>query len=464
MDAATPRLTFDQGTVLLRGVDRAYTAPPQFAWDGRVEMWRAQAHGYRAIVEHFRGSDVRFVDQVPRYGRLRLHLDVAHDPHPHQREGLEAWKKSGRRGVVVLPTGSGKSYLALMAIAEVGRSTLVVAPTIDLMNQWYDLLSLSFDWEIGILGGGYHDVQDLTVTTYDSAYMHMDRYGNLFGLIVFDEVHHLPGETYSHAAEFAIAPYRLGLTATPEREDGRHVLLDDLVGPVVYERGIREMAGAYLSEYNVERMEVQMVAEERAVYEAARAEFTEFLERKNLRLGSRDGWQKFVQLSARSSDGRRAMLAYRRYRRVALGTAVKLRILERLLKRHPKDRVLIFTNDNETVYTISREFLIPAITHQTRTKERKEILEKFNQGAYLAIVASRVLNEGVNVPEANVAVVLSGSGSIREHVQRLGRILRRREGKEAILYEVISKGTVEGKISERRRRHDAYDGRDSPED
>ena len=464
MDAATPRLTFDQGTVLLRGVDRAYTAPPQFAWDGRVEMWRAQAHGDRAIVEHFRGSDVRFVDQVPRYGRLRLHLDVAHDPHPHQREGLEAWKKSGRRGVVVLPTGSGKSYLALMAIAEVGRSTLVVAPTIDLMNQWYDLLSLSFDWEIGILGGGYHDVQDLTVTTYDSAYMHMDRYGNLFGLIVFDEVHHLPGETYSHAAEFAIAPYRLGLTATPEREDGRHVLLDDLVGPVVYERGIREMAGAYLSEYNVERMEVQMVAEERAVYEAARAEFTEFLERKNLRLGSRDGWQKFVQLSARSSDGRRAMLAYRRYRRVALGTAVKLRILERLLKRHPKDRVLIFTNDNETVYTISREFLIPAITHQTRTKERKEILEKFNQGAYLAIVASRVLNEGVNVPEANVAVVLSGSGSIREHVQRLGRILRRREGKEAILYEVISKGTVEGKISERRRRHDAYDGRDSPED
>ena len=104
-----------------------------------------------------------------------------------------------------------------MAMAHVGRSTLVVAPTIDLMNQWYDLLTNAFDTEVGIMGGGYHEVLDLTVTTYDSAYMHMERYGNRFGLIIFDEVHHLPGEMYSHAAEMSIAPYRLGLTATPER-------------------------------------------------------------------------------------------------------------------------------------------------------------------------------------------------------------------------------------------------------
>ena len=120
--------------------------------------------------------------------------------------------------------------------------------------------------------------------------------------------------------------------------------------------------------------------------------------------------------------------------------------------------MLIFTNDNETVYAISEQFLIPAITHQTRTKERREILKAFNRGAILALVTSRVLNEGVNVPEANVAVVLSGTATIREHVQRLGRILRRREGKHAILYEVISRNTVEDHISRRRRQHDAYDG------
>ena len=452
------RLAFDDGTLVLLDVGDDFEPPGPFVWDSRVGRWRAQAHRYREVVEALQAQGAPFRNIVPRYNRLRLDFRPQHEPHPHQAEALEAWRTQGRRGVVVLPTGSGKSYIALMAIAEVGRSALVVAPTIDLMNQWYDLLTDAFGREVGILGGGYHEIDDLTVTTYDSAYMHMDRYGNRFGVLVFDEIHHLPGETYSHGAEMAIAPYRLGLTATLERPDGRHLLLRGLVGPTVYEKGIRELSGEYLAEYRTERVEVDMVAEERAEYEAARTEFTDFLESKNLKLGTVNGWQKFVQISARSSAGRRAMLAYRRYRKVALGTAAKLRVLEDLLKRHPRDRMLIFTNDNETVYTISREFLIPAITHQTRTRERREILQAFNRGDFLAVITSRVLNEGVNVPEANVAIVLSGTGSIREHVQRLGRILRRREGKRAILYEVISKNTVEDTISRRRRRHDAYDG------
>ena len=118
--------------------------------------------------------------------------------------------------------------------------------------------------------------------------------------------------------------------------------------------------------------------------------------------------------------------------------------------------MIVFTNDNETVYTISKLLLVPSITHQTPTKERREILQRFNDGTYPVVVTSKVLNEGVDVPEASVAIVLSGSGSIREHVQRLGRILRRREGKRATLYEVITENTVEEHVSERRREHDAY--------
>ena len=131
-------------------------------------------------------------------------------------------------------------------------------------------------------------------------------------------------------------------------------------------------------------------------------------------------------------------------------------MLEGLLRQHSKDRTLIFTNDNDTVYAIARRFLIPAITHQTDVKERREVLERFNSGAYPAVVTSRVLNEGVNIPEARVAIVLSGTASVREHVQRLGRILRRQEGKTAILYEVITRGTAEEHQSGRRREHDAY--------
>ncbi|NKB68352.1 MAG: DEAD/DEAH box helicase [Candidatus Latescibacteria bacterium] len=449
------RLTFEEGTLLLRDFAEGDPVPPAFVWDARVDMWRAQAHFYRDSLDFLRregGCD----NKAPRYRRFDLPQRQAPDPHPHQREALQGWRQNRSRGVVVLPTGSGKSQVGLAAIAATGRSALVVAPTIDLMNQWYDLLTHAFETEIGLLGGGYHELQDITASTYDSAYMHMERYGDRFGLIVFDEVHHLPGEMYSHAAEMALAPYRLGLTATPERADGRHVLLDSLVGPVVYQKGIRDLSGEYLAEYRVERRQVQMVAEERATYETAREEYQAFLSDKNIKMGSLKGWQRFVQLSASSNAGRRAMLAYRQHRKIALGTQSKLRVLEDILKAHPRDRVLVFTNDNETVYRIARTFLIPAITHQTRTKERRQLLQDFNAGDHLALVTSKVLNEGVNIPEANVAVILSGSATIREHVQRLGRILRRRAGKEAVLYEVISSDTVEDRISQRRRRHEAY--------
>jgi superfamily II DNA or RNA helicase len=118
--------------------------------------------------------------------------------------------------------------------------------------------------------------------------------------------------------------------------------------------------------------------------------------------------------------------------------------------------VLVFTQDNRTAYALSRRLLVPVITHQTKIKERSEILAGFASGDYGAVVTSKVLNEGVDVPEANVAIVISGSGSVREHVQRLGRILRRSGEKRALLYELVSRGTGETFTSERRREHEAY--------
>ncbi len=122
-----------------------------------------------------------------------------------------------------------------------------------------------------------------------------------------------------------------------------------------------------------------------------------------------------------------------------------------MLATHYPDRTLIFTDDNATVYRISQALLVPATTHQTKVKERHETLERFRAGAYSRLVTSKVLNEGVDVPEASVAIVLSGTGSTREYVQRLGRILRRGEGKLALLYEVVAQDTTEEGVSRRRR-------------
>ncbi len=116
----------------------------------------------------------------------------------------------------------------------------------------------------------------------------------------------------------------------------------------------------------------------------------------------------------------------------------------------------MFTQDNATAYDVSRRFLIPAITHQTKVTERSEILAGLAEGTYTAVATSKVLNEGVDVPSANVAIVMSGSGSVREHVQRLGRILRKHGDKRAVLYELVTAGTGETFTSERRRKHSAY--------
>jgi superfamily II DNA or RNA helicase len=123
---------------------------------------------------------------------------------------------------------------------------------------------------------------------------------------------------------------------------------------------------------------------------------------------------------------------------------------------HRADRSIVFTEDNATAYLVSRRFLVPAITHQTKVKERSAILSALAAGTIGAVVTSKVLNEGVDVPDANVAVVLSGSGSVREHVQRLGRILRKKDGKRAVLYELVTANTTEELTSDRRREHDAY--------
>jgi superfamily II DNA or RNA helicase len=457
MDDVSIHLTFDGGTLLVTGAEpERLAALPGCRPDPRCNGYRAEARYYRAIVEHLRQHRQAYRDEARVYEPTPWPLRISRDPFPHQTEALETWWKKGGRGVVVLPTGTGKTHLAVMAIHHVGRPTLVITPTIDLLNQWYDELSTAFDVPVGLLGGGYYDLQPLTVTTYDSAYIHLERWGHRFGLVVFDECHHLPGPTYLMAAVGSIAPYRLGLTATPERADGQEVLLPELVGPIVYRREIKQLAGEFLAEYRSERIYVELSAEEQEQYQRARDQYRRFVEERGIAMGGPHGWQRFLRETCRSKEGRAAFQAYREQKRLAQAAPAKLHLLEKLLDRHRGDRVLIFTYDNATVYQIARRFLIPAITHQTKTKERRGILVRFHAGEYPILVTSQVLNEGVNVPAANVGIVLSGTGSVREHVQRLGRLLRKYGDKQAVLYEVVARGTAEEFTSDRRRQHHAY--------
>lgn len=462
MSAVT--VSFDSGTLLL---DFGDVPPPGdtlpfLHFDERVNLWRANASDYAPLLRILYAEKREVQDRAKAYAELPgLALCNGFKPMQHQAKALDAWLKAKGRGLVVMPTGSGKSFLAVLAILAVKRSALVIAPTIDLVQQWASSLQRALGTEVGMLGGGSKEIRDITVSTYDSAVIMMEYIGNRFGIVVYDECHHLPGPVNRLAASMCLAPYRLGLTATPERDDGGETVIYRLVGPPVCEIFIDELEGRVLSPYETHRIAVPLSPEEAEEYETARKIYTGFVRANGINFKARDGWNQFIMMTARRPGGRAAFEAYLRQRAIARCGKGKLEAIWHILIRHKTERTIIFTADNDAAYAIGNHFCFPVITHKTKAGERKEFLDRFRSGEYRVLVTSKVLNEGVDVPEAAVGIVVSGSGSSREHVQRLGRILRASEGKQAELYELISEGTSEVYVSDRRRQHRAYEGKDS---
>jgi superfamily II DNA or RNA helicase len=453
------QLTYDRGTVVVSGGPAGFDfqSLPGVLFDPRTSTHRAQGRHYRAIVEHLIRDKRPYEDTARGWPAEQTgwKLNAERTPRDYQKAAAAAWLKT-RRGVVVMPTGTGKTFMAFLCIEKVGRPTLVVTPKIDLMVQWAQELERAFAIEVGMVGASVFDYKPLTVTTYDSAYIHLERWANRYGLVIFDECHHLPGLSYMEAANAGLAPFRLGLTATPERADGGDQLFPELIGPVVYRLDITDVAGEFLAPYETRRIYVDLTEEEMQTYTNCREEYRRFVAERGISLSGPDGFRRFLFEASKTPDGWKALRAYREQKRIIQAASAKFRVLEDLLQRHAADRTLIFTADNATVYHIARQYLIPAMTNQTKPKERKAILENFHSGQYTAIVTCQVLNEGVDVPAAGVGIVLSGTGSATENVQRLGRILRKHGNKQAILYELVARGTTEEFVSDKRRQHRAF--------
>jgi superfamily II DNA or RNA helicase len=447
----TTRLTFEDGTLRIDpGEGDGLPALPDAESDPRSGVVRAPAHRYAAVRDALDDAGVTVDDRVAPATDLALSTD--YDLRDYQREALDAWETAGRRGVVELPTGSGKTVLAVAAMAALSTPTLVVVPTVDLLAQWRRELETEFDVAVGQFGGGVQEQGPITVSTYDSAYLRADDVGGDFGLVVFDEVHHLGGEGYRDVARLLTAPARLGLTATFERPDGAHEVVADLVGERVYTLDPDDLAGEHLADYEIRRIEVDLTPEERERYEEAQGTFVDYLKRSNITFRSGSDYQELVKRSGTDPAAREALLAKQEAREVMMNSDAKVDALARLLDRHRDDRVIVFTAHTDLVYRLSERFLLPAITAETGAAERREVLERFRSGEYGRVVAANVLDEGVDVPDANVAVLLSGSGSEREFTQRLGRVLRpKADGGTAVLYELVSRETAEERVAARRR-------------
>jgi superfamily II DNA or RNA helicase len=216
------------------------------------------------------------------------------------------------------------------------------------------------------------------------------------------------------------------------------------------------LTGRYLATYDLKVIPLQLAQNEREEYDHCRQVFLDRI-RPFFQDHPDAAWVDFVRAASRSPGGRNALSAHRRSQEILSLPRAKLLALDQLLDLHREDASLVFTANNRSAYEISRRFLVPAITCDTERREREGILERFREGLYRAIVSAKVLNEGLDVPSASVAIITGGSPSCLEHAQRIGRVLRPGEGKKAVVYELVIAGTEEWRTSERRSRSGVFD-------
>lgn len=403
------------------------------------------ASEYARLIRHLVFTKIPHLDLAKKYETLNMPQPHLPPGHWYQLEALAAWEKNFKRGIIQLPTGAGKTQVALCAIAQVQRSTLVVVPTLNLLEQWKQRIEQSLVQPVGELSGKIHCVLPITVTTYKSAQLHASELGNRFGLLILDECHHVSSAASTQMVLSFIAPYRLGLTATPNASEIVGL------GKIVYQKNIAELKGTYLADYTTQRIFIKLTEQERFLYDEYRTLYLNFVQKNRIQLSNPSQFSLFLKLARTSKEGQYAFEAYRKQREIIHEAKNKLLYLNNIFNKHKLEKIIIFTNDNKTAYQISKLYLIPAITHKTSAAERVEFLNFFREGKIQALVTSKVLNEGIDLPEAQIAVVFSGSASSREYVQRLGRILRHKPGKKAILYELIAKNTSELSTSTRRK-------------
>ncbi len=418
---------------------------PGAAWDAESHAWRVPAERYRELRVQLADEPIRIPDMPAQKLGGAWQLPAS---RWYQTTALARWKTAGRRGVIALPTGSGKTLVALAAIAELDVPALIVVPTRVLLDQWAGALAKVWSGRIGRIGDGDYQVEPITVCTYSSAVIWASRIGDRFGMVVIDEAHHVGAWCPGEVLEMLVAPARLGLTATPPAPGGE---LGERIGPVVYSLGIGDLTGDGLAEYELVSVPIALAKPERERYRTQRSRFAHiYAKHARSERGEMD-WRKFVNRATRSVEGRGALEAWRDYRSLIAYSEGKRAAVRQLLAKHRGQRTLVFTADVATAYQIARELLVMPITHEIGRAERTEVIEKFRTGAITVLVSAQVLDEGFDVPDADVAIIVGGSASARRQVQRVGRVLRPREGKKAVIYELAVLETTEIDYVRRRR-------------
>ncbi|GAA1168383.1 DNA excision repair protein ERCC-3 [Kitasatospora gansuensis] len=350
---------------------------------------------------------------------------------PYQQQAVEGFWHGGS-GVVVLPCGAGKTLVGAAAMAEAKSTTLILVTNTVSARQWkHELVkrtSLTED-EIGEYSGTRKEIRPVTIATYQvmttkrkGTYAHLELFdARNWGLVVYDEVHLLPAPVFKFTADLQ-ARRRLGLTATLVREDGREGDVFSLIGPKRFDAPWKEIeAQGYIAPADCCEVRVTLTDSERLTYATAEPE--------------------------------------ERYRYCAT-TATKRRVVEALVKKHEKDQTLIIGQYIDQLDELGEVLNAPVIKGETSNAQREKLFEAFRTKEISVLVVSKVANFSIDLPEATVAIQVSGTfGSRQEEAQRLGRVLRpKADGHSAHFYSVVARDTVDQDFAAHRQRFLAEQG------
>ena len=377
------------------------------------------------VVETLRKYGYNIMLMKPPIKRISIPFDNV-KLYPFQEDAVNSFIKSGCRGTIVVPTGGGKTFIALKVISLLKVSTLIVVTTQELVNQWCERLIKYLGIEPGVLMAGVYDIRDVTVSTYHSA---VDRIFDLmhkFTLIIFDEVHHCPSDLFKEIGFRLDAPFRLGLSATIQRSDNNEHLVYMICGPIVYKATYRDLVKYGLT----------VPIRHYVIYVLPTPdEFEEYMTCEN------PIKRRNIALSSKSKD----------------------EVVEKIVLTEYKlgSKILIFCEfieQAERIYQRLAKYLrnmVCLLTGETNKEDRGIFFEYFRQGKVRVLVTTRVLDEGIDVPDANVAIIVSGSSCKRQMIQRIGRVCRATNGKkEARVYEIVTASTCEEGYVEKRHFND----------
>jgi DNA excision repair protein ERCC-3 len=347
------------------------------------------------------------------------------DLRGYQREAIDLFDKSGA-GVVVLPCGAGKTVVGIGAMVEGQSSTLILVTNSVSARQWRDEIiartTLTAE-DIGEYSGEKKEIKPVTIATYHiltakrrGSFAHLPLLdANNWGLIIYDEVHLLPAPVFKLTADLQ-ARRRLGLTATLVREDGKEGDVFSLIGPKRFDAPWKEIeAQGFIAPARCVEVRVLLESDERMEY---------------------------------------AVASERQRFRIAATSPAKRPIISRLIAQHPDDQILVIAQYLDQIDDVSDTLELPTITGATPVDEREVLYDKFRTGEIRVLLVSKVANFSVDLPDASVAIQISGSfGSRQEEAQRLGRILRpKSDGRSAVFYTVVARDTVEQDFAQNRQR------------